>query len=246
MGAKSGVMVFNAPRITKERVAITKWALFGEPVPVKQSYKYLGVVITTKITDWRPYFSKAIQKAQHASNLLIYICRHDKGMLPRAARSYWLAKVRPILEYAAEIWAGDLPQILVSKAEKIQSDFARRILGLHNADGISNQAILAELGLEPLRSRWYKLKLGYWRRIFTYKPSRLLREVITIHRAQTAAQKGYWTSIIYMRPGTTQYHVQGNQSNNGKRKFITQWTLSQIVNVKTQCHNSHHSINTYS
>ena len=112
-GAKSGVMVFNAPRSTKERVAITKWALFGELVPVKQSYKYLGVEITTKITDWRPYFSKAIQKAQHASNLLIYICRHDKGMLPRAARSYWLAKVRPILEYAAEIWAGDLPQILV-------------------------------------------------------------------------------------------------------------------------------------
>ena len=186
-GAKSGVMVFNAPRNVKERVTTTKWTLFGEAVPVKHSYKYLGVEITTKINNWRPYFSKAIQKAQHATNLLLYICRHDKGLLPRAARSYWQAKVRPVLEYAAEIWAGDLPQDLVAKAEKIQTDFARRILGLHKADGISNQAILAELGLEPLRSRWYKLRLGYWRRIFTYNPSRLVREVISTHREQTVA-----------------------------------------------------------
>ena len=119
-GAKSGVMVFNASRSTKERVAATNWTLFGESVPVKQEYKYLGVEITTKISNWRPYFSRAIQKAQHATNLLLYICRHDKGMLPRAARSYWLAKVRPVLEYAAEIWAGDLPQELVLKAEKNQ------------------------------------------------------------------------------------------------------------------------------
>ena len=59
--------------------------------------------------------------------------------------------------------------------------FARGILGLHHADGISNAALLAELGLEPIRARWYKLRLGYWWRNLNYNPERFVRK-LTIDR----------------------------------------------------------------
>ena len=41
----------------------------------------------------------------------------------------WKAIVRPMLEYTAELWAGDIAKEKVRKAEKIQTDFARAVLG---------------------------------------------------------------------------------------------------------------------
>ena len=39
------------------------------------------------------------------------------------------AIVRPVLEYAAEIWAGDMGAKEMRAAEKVQTDFARTMLG---------------------------------------------------------------------------------------------------------------------
>ena len=72
----------------------------------------------------------------------------------------WKAIVRPMLEYAAELWAGEATREKVREAEKIQTDFARAVLGLTGEHGISNVFVRAELGLEKLESRREKLRLG--------------------------------------------------------------------------------------
>ena len=67
----------------------------------------------------------------------------------------------PILEYAAEIWAGDIGIAEARAAEKVQTDFARSMLGLVGLQSISNDSLRAEMGMEKLTSRWAKLRLGY-------------------------------------------------------------------------------------
>ena len=184
-GSKSAVMTFNAGQLTQQRMGETTWSLFGEKVTRCHQYKYLGILITTQFWNWRPHITKMLKKARYATAQILHQCRNDKGMQPRPARSYWMATVRPMLEYAAEIWAEEIPRDLVKQAEKIQTDFARGILGLHSADGISNDDVLAELGMEPLEARWHKLRLGYWWRIQQYESYRLIKHLIEIRTEET-------------------------------------------------------------
>jgi hypothetical protein len=66
--------------------------------------------------------------------------------------------VRPVLEYAAELWAGDISKELTKRAEAVQISFARTILGLNGCQSIPDVLLCAE----KLTSRWKKLRLGYW------------------------------------------------------------------------------------
>ena len=43
--------------------------------------------------------------------------------------------------------------------------------------GVADDVVRAETGCERLQDRWQKLKLGYWRHLFTAKPGRLVRVV---------------------------------------------------------------------
>ena len=60
---------------------------------------------------------------------LEWACRRAGGLRPRAAAALWKAIARPVLEYSAEIWAGDLPAPTVARAEAVQTNFARSMLG---------------------------------------------------------------------------------------------------------------------
>ena len=73
--------------------------------------------------------------------------------------------VRPILEYASELWAGCISKDLEAKLEAVQTRFGRSVLGLTGKRSVSDDFIRAELGLEKIASRCEKLRLGYWRRI---------------------------------------------------------------------------------
>ena len=103
-------------------------------------------------------------------------------MRSRTALTLWQAIVRPLLEYASELWSGQVPDYLVQSAEAVQMTFLRGTLGLHgNGSGVADEVIRAEAGCERLQDRWMKLKLGFWRHLFAAKPGRLLR-VVAEHR----------------------------------------------------------------
>jgi hypothetical protein len=136
--------------------------LSGEPVQVKGQYKYLGVDLLQH-ASWKEYAKKVIEKATWTSNNLAWLVQRDSGMRTRSACTLWRALVRPKLEYAAELWGGDLTQVQAKAMEKIQTDFCRSVLGLHGVQRVSSDFLRAELGLERLQSRWAKLRMGYWR-----------------------------------------------------------------------------------
>ena len=132
----------------------------------------------------------ALIKARRRSADLLWVCRADRGMRPRTAVTLWQAMVRPLLEYASELWSGQVPAVLMQEAETVQCTFLRGTLGLHaNGSGVADDMVRAETGCERLEDRWLKLRLGYWRRLFAAKPDRLLR-VVASFRHQEYVRSG--------------------------------------------------------
>ena len=125
-----------------------------------------------------------IAKARKKSRDLLWMYKQDQGLRPRSAATMWKAMVRPILEYAAELWAGEISKKNCKAAEKIQTDFARAVLGLTGEWGVPNLLVRAELGMEKLRSRREKLRLGYWRRIQVARKDRAFFKVAVMRRRQ--------------------------------------------------------------
>jgi hypothetical protein len=182
-GKKSAVMLFCADRSTRAAFAAAEWSLSGEKVKVKTEYKYLGTDMLTTVSNWRPYISRTTAKAARISQDLSHLCHRDTGLRPRSVATLWKAIVRPVLEYGAEIWAGDLPTDLVRAAEAIQTTFLKSILGLNGCQSIPLDFLRAETGMEKLSSRWAKLRLGYFRRLYKADPARTLRTVADLRRA---------------------------------------------------------------
>jgi hypothetical protein len=183
-GKKSAVMAFNASAILTEQVRAEKWILFGELVEVSTFYMYLGVELVNNLNNWSMYLERVLAKAKRVSDDLAWRCGQESGLLPRTAAALWRAIVRPTLEYAAELWAGDISINLINRAEAIQTNYAKSILGLVGCQSIPNDFLRAELGMEKLTSRWEKLRLGYWRRLHVVDPNTTLHAIVSLRRWQ--------------------------------------------------------------
>jgi hypothetical protein len=79
------------------------------------------------------------------------------------------------MEYGSELFAGDIQADLVARAERIQTTFVKLVLGL--PPSAPNAFALSELGMGSITARWAKLRLGYWLRVQTAAPYRLLSRV---------------------------------------------------------------------
>ena len=191
-GSKSGVMVFNVSAKDRRRARERRWILFGDQVQVVDEYVYLGTVTVNAEGSWSKHLMCAVDKAKKRSEELLWLFRQDVGFRPRTAVTLWQAMVRPVLEYASEIWGGQVPEYAMNAAEGVQMSFLRGTLGLHSkGNGVPDEVVRAEAGVEPLRARWAKLQLGYWRRIFTAPRDRLLRVVASFrHRERMIGDRG--------------------------------------------------------
>ena len=190
-GDKSGVMVVNAGPALREQVHNEPWLLAGEKVKVKEEYEYLGTLSTTNEANWGDHLDMVTKEAEQASAELLRVLRRDRGMRPRTGITLWKSLIRPKLEYACEVWNGQVSATRVAKAEAVQLRFIRGMLGLlDKGSGVSNEVVRAEVGCESLQCRWDKLQLGYWRRIYTSPPDRLLRVVTEFRRREWVASGG--------------------------------------------------------
>lgn len=199
-GAKSGIMMFGVTDAARQRATSAKWTLSGSAVKVVDSYVYLGTVTEGSGLGWTHHLTAAIKKARRRSTNLLWVCRTDRGMRSRTAVTLWQAMVRPLLEYASELWWGQVPAYLVEEAESVQLTFLRGTLGLHaNGGGVTNEVVRGETGCERLQDRWSRLQLGYWRKIFSCAQGRLLRVVAEHRHTECVLSGGHgWGSKGWM------------------------------------------------
>jgi hypothetical protein len=203
-GEKSGVMHFNANALERARCLAEPWDLFGERVKVVEMYVYLGTNTPSDGLNWRAHVNGAIAKAKRRSADLLWVCRGDRGIRPRTAVTLWKSLVRPLLEYGSELWGGRITAEQEKEAERVQMTFLRGTLGLHeNGSGVADDMIRAEAGCELIRTRWDKMQLGYWRRLFVAPPTRLLRRVAAFRWAERRGNSTNYGTRGWMRTAET-------------------------------------------
>jgi hypothetical protein len=82
--------------------------------------------------------------------------------------------ITPILTYGSEIWIADhkikIENLHNLSFEKTQNMIMKQILGVHGKT--PNLAIHAELGLEPLCFKAYKLMFKYYNRLIKIEQSK--------------------------------------------------------------------------
>jgi hypothetical protein len=199
-GPKCGIVQFGANANQRAVVAGEQWEIFGEQVKVLDSYEYLGSVTSTRIADWSPHVRALVAKAKARSRDLLWMCRAGNGMRSRTVVVLFNALVRPILEYCAVLWGSSIGAGLVREIEAVQSAFLRAISGVHKSGmGVSNDFLRAEHGVELLAARRAKLKAGFWRRLHTVAPQRILRSVLALRYHQVRADNAILGSRSLLR-----------------------------------------------
>ena len=121
---------------------------------------------------WNTYLERIWSKAKRMSNLILWVSRGKDGLRPRTAIHLWNTLVRPIVEYACELWEGDVSKKWVDKLEALQCSFAAAVLGLPSTT--PRTGIRSECGLHPLHVRRKRLRLNYWKRLWDAPESTLL------------------------------------------------------------------------
>ena len=85
----------------------------------------------------------------------------------------------------------EIPPINLSDKQKISKPTSPEVpLGFTK---MMESPILSffELGLEPLETRWTKLRAGYWRTIIVYNKKRMIRKIMVYNYRQVNANPAF-------------------------------------------------------
>ena len=69
---------------------------------------------------WNSLLGRLLTRAKLALSALMYQCGGSDGLRPHTAIAHWKNSVRPVCEYACELWEGEISATWVTKLETIQ------------------------------------------------------------------------------------------------------------------------------
>ena len=150
-------------------------------------FKYLGVDFSFNLS-WVNMKERVVKKAW--SRLALVSNAVAQGLPPEASLKVWYSLVRPLLEYASEIWN-------VSKwpeAERIQLEFGRKVLGV--GPFTCSDVIRGELGLWTMEARGKLAILRWWGKLVSMKHDRLCYQIYHCRRANMLANKKSWCKKV--------------------------------------------------
>lgn len=192
-GKKSAVMAWGS-RGFRDRVKEQGFTCTNSMVPVKSEYKYLGVIVTENLR-WNRQVEKMIASCNARTNSLIWRLTNGRRVRPRTAIYVWNAMVRPVLEYASEIWAHELSEDQETRIEKIQRRFVRKMCQLPG--GTPTAFIKLEYGVERMRARWDKLTIRFLEKVVVMDKERLTRQALSL-RMRNCRQGCWWVKVKEM------------------------------------------------
>ena len=158
---KTNVMVFRNGGIIKRNEL---WYFKGQQLRPATYYKYLGLVISSRLT-----WTKALQTlASQTTKALALFRRFDyyvNGVNPKTALIVFDRAIAPVL-YGSEIWGHTVAEPI----EKVQITFCKFILGVGKT--ANNVAILGEVGRLPMFIQYHKRCVKYWLKLIEMDQNR--------------------------------------------------------------------------
>jgi hypothetical protein len=177
---KCGVVCAGGAR---ERAATRahNWTIAGKPVKVVQEYKYLGAEVgKLGRSKWVSCVQRLMTSTIQRANVISWVGGRESGLRPRTYLQLWRSMGRSGLEYACELWEGEISKTTSDQMENIQVSFLRSVTKPGRA--ASRVALLCEMGERFLKFRRQRLRLLYWGRLQMADPNRLL-SILVARRA---------------------------------------------------------------
>src|SRR6185437_15630711 len=110
----------------------------------------------------------------------------SEGVTLESGENLWRTLVRPILEYACEVWAsGKWPE-----AERIQLEAGRKLLGVRAMT--TGEAVRGELGWWTLRGRRDLCRLRLFAKLSRMGEDKLMKKVFLTCRPATEGMATTW------------------------------------------------------
>lgn len=183
---KTNIMVFRKGGYLAEK---EKWWYGNLEIKVTNSYKYLGMIFTTKLSlnvGW----AETCNKAKRG---VIAILKSMRTLNSLDLTLFWKlfdTQVAPILLYASEIWG----LIKNDHMEKVHVFAMKRFLNipLH----ASNQMMYGETGRHPLYIYAYMRSVKYWLKLLKLPETRLCKQTYLMLKQQMEAGKKNWLSNV--------------------------------------------------
>lgn len=147
---KSKIMIFNNGG--GRRTSNETWYMHSEAIEVVNSYKYLGIIMTPKLS-LQPQLKERLTMAKNSINITWCKLLHKKDILPSTKFKIFDCVVRSVLCYGAQVWGFQSYDLV----ESLQRFFVKKVFGLSKST--PNYMIQLETGMPNL---WiYTLKLHF-------------------------------------------------------------------------------------
>ena len=190
---KCAVVVFcTRGRSVTSRVEPGVVFLWGAgSIPIVSRTRYLGVLFSDDCR-WDAHIGEVVKKTEQRLMFLSRVFR-DRDLHTHSKLQIYKTVVRPLLEYGSEVWCCHNKN-QVGRLEALQLRAAKMIL--HCPVSTSTEAVLLDLGLEPLQDRWDLLKFGWCWKLVSMAPDRTPRIVYDALKRD----------FLQSRPSSTLFH----------------------------------------
>ena len=155
--SKTKVMVFRNGGIIRRN---EKWFLDGKQIETCSHYKYLGLMISSKLT-----WGMATKTLANQASKVLYIMKsiqYKCGDIPFSVyKDLYEKMVIPILCYGSEVWGFEVSHNI----ESVQRKFLKYYLGV--GTHTSNAAVLGETGMYPVSIYYIYRCIKYWLKLLS-------------------------------------------------------------------------------
>ena len=177
----------------KHKAKLDKYpiVLFGGQVLKRvDSHKYLGVTMDSKLT-WRQHVTETAERAEKRLKLILRLCDTKRGVSQRLLILLYESCVRPILEYASEVW-GDVSRTNVQRLTTVQHHALKASLGVNRRSHTADVCVEAQV--PPLELRRKTQVLRFWKNLHLHP--RPLTKFLTELPAKKRLQKKQRNSFL--------------------------------------------------
>jgi len=189
-----------------------KWYIDGQKVEVVNQYKYLGLVMSTKICT-NTLLSELASRAKAATIQIIRSINKIQCFSPNVFFKMFDAQVQPLLLYGAEIWGVDNCDVI----EGVHLFALKRFLNVSMQT--PNSMVYGETGRHPLQINAMTRSVKYWLTIQSMDDSRYPKKVCKMLLAECESGHTNWAAKI--RNILFQYG------------FASVWQQQNVDNVKS-------------
>ena len=186
----------------------------GKQIDIVNSYKYLGIDFTTKLSfvnSTAGLIAKAKRSCFEITKSLNKINCTEMKIFTKLFDS----KVQPILSYASELWGMQNLQSI----EQVHTSFLKRFLGVSQHS--SNNILYGETGRYPISINLKIKCLKYWFRLLSLPQQRYVRQAYDWLEKQADKGEKNWV-----------FDIREMLCTNG---FGYVWMFKQVGSIKEFC-----------